>query len=412
MKARINRDLLRGIKPEGKAYEIIDTDTPGFIARVSAIGTVKFAVRYLDSNGKQMRRSLKMSFPQNSVDEARAEAKRIAAQMTTGAITAEKQKAEKNKKLTLKEFIDGDYGDHLRAKNKAAEASIERLKRCFAKFMDLALPEIDAVSIEKWRNEKLNSGMSVSTVNRDIGALKPVFSRAVDWRILPENPLKPIKPIKDSSDPIIRYLDKDEEKRLRTALDKREKRERDARKRGNQWRSIRKYELLPDIPETHYVDYLKPAVLLSINTGIRQGELINLLWDDVHFEPSQYLYIRGEYSKSSKGRHVPLNDEAKAVLTQWKMQHNGKGLVFPGREGKPIAEVKTAWRKLLIDAEILDFRWHDMRHHFASRLVMAGVDLDTVRELLGHSDLKMTLRYAHLAPEHKAAAVQKLMRKL
>ena len=75
-----------------------------------------------------------------------------------------------------------------------------------------------------------------------------------------------------------------------------------------------------------------------------------------------------------------------------------------------VGDIKKAWAAILTDAGIADFRFHDLRHHFASRLVQAGVPLNTVRELLGHADLKMTLRYAHLAPQDTASAVERLVR--
>jgi integrase len=73
-----------------------------------------------------------------------------------------------------------------------------------------------------------------------------------------------------------------------------------------------------------------------------------------------------------------------------------------------VLRVDKSWQAVLKAAKIERFRWHDLRHHFASRLVQRGVDLNTVRELLGHVDISMTLRYSHLAPEQKAAAVAKL----
>ena len=97
------------------------------------------------------------------------------------------------------------------------------------------------------------------------------------------------------------------------------------------------------------------------------------------------------------------------VLQQWQAQSGGKpDLVFGAKWGGRLTNIKKSWGELLKDAGIENFRWHDLRHHFASKLVMASVDLNTVRELLGHSTITMTLRYAHLAPEHKANAVAKI----
>lgn len=411
MRIKITRELLREQPPRAKAFDIADTDVKGFIVRVTPNGAKSYGVRYTTQSGKQKRYSLKMTFPATSPSEAREAARILLGRIAAGEDPAAEKKAKKAGKITLFDFLDGDYGDHLRTKTKTAAATVLRLKKAFAQFGSTPLDELDLISIDRWRGARIRAGIAPVTVNRDIGALRPLFSRAVQWKLLPEHPLKQLKPLESTADPIVRYLTDAEEDRLRAALDRREAKHREARARANQWRSQRHQELMPEIDATQFVDYLMPAVLLSINTGIRQGELLTLLWSDVKLGPDASLSIRGAVTKSGKGRHIPLNDEAKDVLRRWKAQRDDDGLVFPARNGQQIAEVKTAWRTLLGDAEIDNFRWHDMRHHFASHLVMNGVDLNTVRDLLGHADIKMTLRYAHLAPEHKMIAVQKLMRR-
>lgn len=118
------------------------------------------------------------------------------------------------------------------------------------------------------------------------------------------------------------------------------------------------------------------------------------------------LTVEGGTAKSGSTRHISLNSEALGVLIAWRNQSAGDQLVFCNPHmGKRFDNIKKSWSGLMKVAEIADFRFHDLRHHSASSLVMAGADLNTIRELLGHADLTMTLRYAHLAPKHKAAAV-------
>jgi hypothetical protein len=130
-----------------------------------------------------------------------------------------------------------------------------------------------------------------------------------------------------------------------------------------------------------------------------------LLESSVDFN-RRLLTVEGRNAKSRQTRHVPLNDEATNVLRNWREQSGGNGRVFEIATG-----FKTSWTKLLKRAGITRFRWHDLRHHFASRLVQRGVPLNTVRDLLGHSTVQMSLRYAHLAPDQRREAVAKLNEK-
>ena len=127
---------------------------------------------------------------------------------------------------------------------------------------------------------------------------------------------------------------------------------------------------------------------------------------DVVLTDAPIVTVQAAYAKSGHTRHIPLNKIAKSALSAWRaQQEKTSGFVFAGPDGERIKSVKTAWNRVLKETQIPDFRWHDLRHHFASKLAMAGVDLNTSRELLGHASIDMTLRYAHLAPEYKAAAV-------
>jgi len=305
-------------------------------------------------------------------------------------------------------YLDGDYAAWAKSSQKAHAQNLNRLKTAFKALLDKPLDKITGLDVERWRATKVERGLSNQTINRDISSIKASFNRAVDWGLLPVNPLAKIKKARVDDCLKVRYLSDAEEYRLREAIEAREERRRAERDSANHWRGERGYVLLPSLRDCMFTDHVKPLILLSINTGCRRGELFDLTWENIDLD-RRLLTVTGATAKSRRTRHIPLNREATSVLLNWRAQcEETNGLAFVNEAGERFDRVNTSWRRLLKDAQITNFRWHDMRHHFASRLAMGGVDLNTIRELLGHSDYSMTLCYAHLAPEFKLKAVEVL----
>ncbi len=411
---KITKELADKLPPEQTRYEVTDTLIPGFKLRVTPTGIKTFALLYRNANGGRSRYTIGKYGRELTVTQAR----KIAADKLVEVKSGEDPQAQKiqqrkqheiQKVLTLQGFIEHKFEPWAVANRKTGDHMVKRIKSSFADLLDKPLPEITPWIIEKWRKAKFKRGRKPGTINRDIATLKSCLSRAVEWGVIDEHPLRRLKLSKEDKSGIVRYLTPEEESRLRDALVGRDGANRKSRESGNEWRKARGKPELSSFAQKRFTDHLTPMVLLSMNTGMRRGEVFNLRWGDIDFS-NESLVIHGHSAKSGTSRHIPLNSEALEALDDWKTEkHKAANLVFPGKNGKPFDNVKKGWEALMKTANIESFRWHDMRHHFASKLVMAGVDLNTVRELLGHSDFKLTLRYAHLAPEHKAAAVAKLM---
>jgi integrase len=135
--------------------------------------------------------------------------------------------------------------------------------------------------------------------------------------------------------------------------------------------------------------------------------LCSLTWHDIDFR-RRTVTIRAGYAKNGESRTVPMDEVLTTILKAAKLGSADGEKVFCSRHGTPYRSLRTAFNQATRLAGVGDFTFHDLRHTFASRLVMAGVDLPTVKELLGHKDISMTMRYAHLSSDHKQAAVKKL----
>ena len=250
-------------------------------------------------------------------------------------------------------------------------------------FGNVPLRRFSTMLLEQYQTEKLNEGKKPATVNRHLALLKHMFTKAVDWDMVEEDALRKVRKVKllPENNRRLRYLSKEECRLLLDVCDEVSKKNR------------------------HY-EHLKPIVVFALNTGCRKEEILSLTWNSVDLQNGFILLDR---TKNGERREIPINDTLRDALNKIPKRIDGEGYVFfDPITGERYGDVKNSFRTVCKKAKILDFKFHDLRHTFASQLVMAGADITTVKELLGHKTLTMTLRYSHLSPSHRTKAVNLL----
>lgn len=243
------------------------------------------------------------------------------------------------------------------------------------------LDEISLRGIERYKAKKLEAGLSKKSINNHLGVLGKMLRVAHEWELLPALPkIKLLKAPK----PDFRFLDFEEAERLVQAA-----------RSEPLWQTM---------------------IVVALNTGLRVGELLALQWDDLDLRRGE-MHVRRSVveghigtPKSGKSRKIPLNDKAVRVLKAH--MHLRSKLVFCKEDGSMLTDgqIKCPLYRIRRRAGIVDVAWHDLRHTFASHLVMGGVPLKAIQELLGHSTIEVTMRYAHFSPVGLKAAVAALDR--
>ncbi|MFC1868057.1 tyrosine-type recombinase/integrase [Thermodesulfobacteriota bacterium] len=346
-----------------------------------------YQIDYFDPTGKRIR----MAFDKKKVAEAEL-GKRVSLIAENRYLDVKKDYKTRFKELLMKYEENFKYQPSFGNWKKFC---IENFKDYFGK--ETLLSNIRYVDLETYRNKlklKLTKHKTIRTdaaVNREMGVLRHIFRKAVEWEMMEESPFDRGKSLQL----------KENNMRLKFLTEEQIQ------------------SLIGECPK-----HLKRIVQCALNTGMRRGEILSLKWSQIQ---NGFIYL--QKTKTNESRQIPINDELtemfkdirkekefklEYVFTYAKGEHNLKGKE-PVRKRKriaPVAEavanVTRAFKSALERAGIEDFKFHDLRHTFASHMVMRGASLKEVQEILGHKTMTMTLRYAHLSQEHKKKAVNLL----
>jgi integrase len=285
--------------------------------------------------------------------------------------------------IKFSDFADEYYHKHIqfnRSKNKSLSI-LNHLKKYFGKRL---LSEITPDDVENYRNERStqmsNSGkkLSPATLNRDLACMKSLYNKAILWGKAIHNPVAKIKLLHE--DIKTRFLTDEEKQRFLEASKK--------------------------VPKAPFLFYI---IMIALNTGCRLREILSLKWTDVNFIKNR-ICIRTENNKSKKEKSIPMNSIVKNILMN-EVKIPGSEFVFINPvTNLPLTKIDKSFKhakKLAgIDDQALTF--HSLRHSFGTALVDANIQPQVIQALMGHSDIRVTMRYCHVQERQKIEAVEKV----
>jgi integrase len=297
-------------------------------------------------------------------------------------LEAFKEKVWGEKPTVVFEQLMTQYLKATQSEKRSSGTDVVRTRTLKEHFSSLEMAKLLPSHIRSYSDSRKQSGVKNSSINRELSLLSGAINyanREWDWGL--PNPIRGRR--MKESDGRLRWL-----------------------RRGEAVALIAAAESAPK------ATYLADFIILALHTGCRKGELLGLEWERVDLREG-LIWLGSNHTKNGKRRSVPLNAEAKHALIR-RLSHRSATCpdsrwVFVHADGARIQDVKKSFAGACQRAGIDDFRIHDLRHTCAAWLVTAGVHLSEVRDLLGHSSVVVTERYAHLAPENVRAAVEKLL---
>ncbi|MCX6822354.1 MAG: tyrosine-type recombinase/integrase [Candidatus Aenigmarchaeota archaeon] len=310
-----------------------------------------FSITY---QGKRIQESFKT--------DNRKLAEKLYAKVLTDIVEGRYFETAKAKKIKFQDMTEKYLEEHAHSRDSL---SVKTLLMFFSGYM---VAQITTKAIAEYRNMRLKS-VKPATVYQELALLRRMFNVAIkEWEWCKDNPVSRLSFSVGNRNARTRWLTMEEEKSL--------------------------------LEKATNPDWLRSLLTVALHTGIRRGEILDLRWQNVDLLKR---LIRVVKSKNGEKRSIPMSNTLFNVFKGMNVR-DISGRVFPISK----SSIRHAFDKVVEKVNLEDFRFHDLRHSFATRLVQNGVDLYKVKELLGHKTITMTMRYAHHYPESLRSSVEVL----